>query len=232
MTVSKTVPKGRVLVVEDEASLREAIVTFLNMDGLSADGVGSLQAAALWLNTHEVDVVVLDLGLPDGEGLEWVRRMALQRKGVVICSARSYPADRVAGMRAGADAYLVKPVDLDELSLLIGRLVNRLKSGAEQPWIFQRLHWTLRCPQGNSLKLTRTEAVAIECLAQVPGNVISKDNIVVALGHDPVHYDVRRLEVMIRRLRAKSQSALGIDLPLQTVNRMGYVFASQIRIDH
>ncbi len=223
--------KGRVLVVEDEASLREAMVTFLNMDGMAADGVGSLQAASLWLNTHKADVLVLDLGLPDGDALDWVRRTSLKNMGIVISSARGYPAERVAGMRAGADAYLVKPVDLDELSLLIGKLMDRLKSNAEQPWVFEQLRWTLRSPTGSALKLTRSEAVAIECLAQLPGEVVSKDDIVIALGHDPVHYDFRRLEVMIRRLRSKGQSAFGVDLPLQTVNRMGYAFASQICIE-
>ncbi len=219
------------LVVEDEASLREATVAFLNMNGLAADGVGSLRAATLWLSTHEVDVIVLDLDVPDAEALEWIRRISLDGKGLIICSARGLSAERVAGMRAGADAYLVKPADLDELSLLTSRLLDRLKSRAEHPWVYEKLYWTLRCPRSNLLKLTRAEAVTIECLAKAPGNVMTKDSIVLALGHDPVHYDFRRLEVMIRRLRTKSLTGLGIDLPLQTVNRMGYVFAAQIRIE-
>lgn len=221
---------GRVLVVEDETPLREAMVTFLNMDGIDAQGVGTLHAATLWRATHTMDLMVLDLGLPDGDALEWLESHPVDNAGLVICSARGHPQERIAGMQSGADAYLVKPVQLEELSLLVQKLLKRLRSPSDKAWTLDKIHWTLSAPSGRTLKLTHSEALVIHMLAQSPGAAVPKDDIVLALGHQPATYDMRRMEILIRRLRNKAREQLGIELPLETAHRLGYAFTAPVEM--
>lgn len=226
-TVSQ--PPGRVLVVEDEAPLREAMVTLLRMDGLDAEGVGTLEAATIWRAEHAMDVLILDLGLPDGDALTWLESNPVEQSGLVICSARGHPHERVAGMQSGADAYLVKPVQIQELSLLVQKLLKRVRAPADPPWTLDKIHWTLAAPSGRSLKLTHSEALVIQMLAQSPGAAVPKNDIVIALGHQPATYDMRRMEILIRRLRNKAKEHLGVELPLETAHRLGYAFTAPVQ---
>ncbi|MEY4209102.1 MAG: hypothetical protein RLZZ20_2254 [Pseudomonadota bacterium] len=219
---------GRVLIVEDETPLREAMVTFLTMDGLNVHGVGTLEAATAWRTLHPVDLMILDLGLPDGDALAWLASHPAGTSGLVICSARGHPQERIAGMQSGADAYLVKPVQLEELSLLVQKLLKRLKAPANNTWTLDKVHWTLAAPSGRLLKLTHSEAQVIQTLAQSPGAAVSKNDIVLALGHQPASYDMRRMEILIRRLRNKAKEQLGTELPLETAHRLGYAFTAPV----
>lgn len=223
--------RHRVLVIEDEAPLLEAMVTYLNMEGLVADGVGSLGAAQQWMATHEFDVLVLDLGLPDGDSLTWLATQALpQNKGIIITTARGESTHRIAGARAGADAYLVKPVALEELASLILNVARRLQKEAPPTWLLHATHWQLVSPQGVPLKLTHSEMAVLGLLAAAPGKAVARDALVVGLGQDPDSYDPRRMEILMRRLRAKALATLGQALPVATVHRQGYAFTALIQV--
>ncbi|MDA0955863.1 MAG: response regulator, partial [Proteobacteria bacterium] len=120
-------PNLRCAVVEDEASLREDLLFFLAHSGISAvfesDGYDVLPG----LLGSTAEVVVLDLGLPDLDGLEVTRALRAQRPdmAVVMLAARSGPGDRLLGWREGADAYLVKPVDFTELEAVLRSVARR-----------------------------------------------------------------------------------------------------------
>ncbi len=234
----------RVLVVEDEPSLQEAVVEYLRLEGHAAAGVGSLAAAREWLARQACDIVVLDLGLPDGDGLELLRaELAGRGLGVIITTARGDQPQRVAGVRAGADNYLVKPIDLEELASLIANLARRLRpaaeradtpaapAGAPQPWTLSRLRWTLASPDGRTVKLTHSEAMVLSMVAQRPGQPVARADLVTALGHQPDYYDPRRMEVLVRRLRSKCASAFGVELPLDTVHGLGYAFTAPLAVN-
>lgn len=222
---------ARVLVIEDEPDLLNATISFLNLEGLVADGVGSLAAADSWVRTHSFDMLVLDLGLPDGDGLQWLtQHPALHEKGVVITTARGQEHERVEGARKGADIYLVKPVALEELSSLLHNLWRRLRGLTESRWLLQPLVWTLLPPVGTAVRLTHSELMVLQRLAQQPGQVVSRQDLVLALGLDPRTYDYRRMEILIRRLRNKVQATAGLNLPLETVHRLGYVFAGLLQV--
>ncbi len=223
--------RARVLVVEDEAELLDAMVTYLNMEGFIADGVASLAAAGHWMRTHAFDVVVLDLGLPDGDGLAWLEsEEAVRDKGVVITTARGEDADRISGVRAGADVYLVKPVLMEELTHLVANLVRRLPAQASRHWQISAVNWALKSPEGVSLRLTHSEYRILSELSRAPGTPVPRQDLVRALGEDPETYDPRRMEILVRRLRAKAQAGMGLALPLGTVHRSGYAFTAPIGI--
>lgn len=219
----------RVLIVEDETELLDAMVTYLNMEGFIADGVASLTAAMQWMRTHAFDVLVLDLGLPDGDGLDWLdAHPQLRDKGVIITTARGNDTHRISGVRAGADVYLVKPVLLEELTLLISNLARRLPPQPVRHWQLSAVNWMMLSPDGERIRLTHSEYVILGELALTPGIPVPRQALVRALGHDPQTYDPRRLEILVRRLRAKALAAVGHPLPLETVHRSGYAFTAPI----
>ena len=221
----------RVLVLEDEPDLQEAIVTYLNMEGFVADSVGSLAAANQWMNTHAFDVLILDLGLPDGSGLEWLRQHpGLAHKGVIIASAQGLAMDRIAGSKAGADVYLVKPIALEELASVVGNLGRRLLTSEPRTWTLDKLRWTLESPEGQQLKVTKSEMSVLATLASHPGEVVLRNDLVLGLGEDPLEYDPRRMEILVRRLRGKAQKQFGADLPLETAHKQGYAFTASIDV--
>lgn len=230
MTTTDTLP-GRVLVIEDEADLLEALVTYLNMEGFVADGVSSLNTATQWMRTHKFDVLVLDLGLPDGDGLKWLSdRDQLRDKGVIITTARGEGSQRIEGIRTGADVYLVKPIQLEELASLVHNLMRRIRSNTSPRWMLSRMNWTLQSPSGVGIKLTHSESVLLHKMAHHAGEAVSRQDLVLSLGHDPEVYDFRRMEILVRRLRTKGKDTLGSELPIETVHRMGYAFTAPIDI--
>jgi DNA-binding response OmpR family regulator len=225
---------ARVLLIEDEGPLRQATVDFLNLDGWQAHGVGSLTEAEQWMRSHAVNVVLLDLGLPDGDGLTWLmsQRPLLDTKGVIITTARGENIDRITGARAGCDSYLVKPVALEELSAAIGNLYRRLAvtPPVATSWRIDCATWLLYTPDGQSVKLTGSEMAIMSALARKPGVTLPRDDLILELGCKPDSYDPRRMEILVRRLRNKVSDHTSTTLPLETVHRQGYVFVSAITL--
>ncbi len=223
----------RVLMIEDEEPLRQATISFLNLDGCQVEGVGNLAQAEQWMQSNNFDILLLDLGLPDGDGLDWLetKRAALMDKGLIITTARGESAARVAAARAGSDTYLVKPVMLEELSACVRNLMRRLKGHSDASgWRIDRATWLLHAPQGSHVKLTGSEMAIMCALARQPGVTVPRDDLIVELGCKPDSYDPRRMEILVRRLRNKVIDQTGEILPLETVHRQGYAFISGITV--
>ena len=220
------------LVVEDDPDQREAIVTFLNLEGIAADGVGSLGLAERWLSIHRLDILVMDLGLPDGDGLDWIAQQSdLKDKGVIVTTARGLPEERVKGVKTGVDSYLVKPIHLEELTAVVQNLYRRLiKPQQEEGWVLDVLGWELIAPNRERLRLTRSETLVLNVLGGCGGAGASRDALVAGLGHNPDLYDWRRMEILVRRLRGKVEQNLKIPLPLRTVHGFGYAFTEPLTI--
>jgi len=218
----------RLLIIEDEDGLRDAMVDYLTLDGCFAKGVGTLSEAEAWMRTNDFDILVLDLGLPDGDGLAWRQaKPHLREKGLVVTTARGARSDRIEAAQTGADLYLVKPVSLEELSPLVRNLAHRLRPVSAH-WAFNALEWSLRSPEGIVIKLTHSESMLMRQLARSPGQPVPRNDFILALGETPGIYDVRRLEIMVRRLRNKAEKVLGRPLPLETVHRQGLAFTEPI----
>lgn len=225
-------PVIRALVVEDEGDLREATVTYLRREGIDAHGVGSSAAADLWLEVHPIDVLVLDLGLPDGDGLRWLAaRPVLRACGLVLTTARGTAAERIRGAEAGVDVYLVKPVDLEELVPVMRNVARRTRLPAPAAvWTLHEFSWTLTSPAGRRIRLTRTESLLLRTLAETPGHSVPRRRLVEAFGEALDAYDLRRMEILVRRLRKKVQADAGVALPMDTVHGVGFAFVAPITV--
>lgn len=221
----------RVLVVEDETDLRSAMVQFLALEGITAHGVGTLRDADQWLREHPADVLVLDLGLPDGDGVAWLNSRAdTPEMGVIMTTARGASTDRISGVRAGADAYLVKPVELAELALMVRNVTRRVRPSAPPSgrWRVHKLEWLLEAPSGATMKLTRSEAVLLRAVAEHPGMPVDRRVLAERLGEDLRQYDMRRMEILVRRMRRKAEQQFGVALPFETAHGIGYAFTAPI----
>jgi len=218
----------RVLVVEDDPSVRSALERALRVAGheldTAAQGTRGLEMAA----TGAYEAVVLDLGLPDLDGLEVCRRLRAKghRVPVLMLTARAAIADRVEGLDAGADDYLVKPFALDEL---LARLRAFGRRGAARPTGV--LHFedltldrdAMECRRGDrEVQLTRTEFQLLGMFMANPRRVLTRDAILdVVWGYD-FGPDSNSLDVYIGYLRRKLE-ARGEPRLIHTVRGVGYV---------
>ena len=188
-------------------------------------------AAQLEDESRRVAQGLYDLGVREGDGLNWWGTHAhTQGKGVIITTARGEGVQRIQGIQAGADVYLVKPIQLEELASLVRNLMRRLRSHILPQWTLKPQNWTLMSPSGMVVKLTHSETVLLQRLSRAPGQAISRQDLVLSLGHDPQSYDYRRMEILVRRLRNKTKELLGGELPVETVRRVGYAFTASMEV--
>lgn len=229
----------RVAVVEDNTDLREEVLFQLRHAGREAIGVGDGAALDALLREQDIDIVVLDLGLPGEDGMaiaSRLRRDSGMDLGIVMLTARGALDDRVEGLETGADAYLVKPVEMRELLAVIGSVERRLAASAAAPfssstWKLDTVRRELVSIGGKSVTLTDTEFRLVERLVQVSPAVASRRELAEAMGEsDFLQFDERRLEAAISRLRRKLQEETG-EAPLRSARGRGYVFAAQVRMN-
>ena len=233
----------RIAVVEDDIDLLNTTVEFLFQSGYEVWGVGSAEAFFRQFAANPADLVVLDIGLPGEDGLSVARLLKDNpRVAVVIVSARDALDDRIAGLRAGADRYLVKPVDLSELAANIDVAVIRTRqadTAAAAPqklsapftkeitgWTLDGENWILRAPGRGGCKLTSREYALLSELMSANGEPVSKKALASRLFGSRTVNGVERLNVLIARLRKKATEILGLELPIKTVHLVGYAFTA------
>ncbi len=213
-----------ILLVEDDLDLREEVAAFLRFRGFSVRECGSVAAAASVIRSTPPRAAILDIVLPDGAGLSLLpllRESAPQCVNLIL-SARSELPLKLDAYGAGADGYLVKPVDLRELAAQLTAILQRLGRTSTQPWILTTDALSVTGPRGASAALTLQEASLLRLLARSERQFATRREIVEALGHDYIEYDEQRLEAMISRLRRKL-TAIG-DNPIKAEHGRGYVF--------
>lgn len=219
------------LIVEDDPDLAGELQFLLQRHGY--DVTVALRGAEVqpWVRTHPAGIVLLDLGLPDEDGIQIARRLAdTPDLRVVMLTARCTREDRIEGFQAGADVYLTKPVDLDELLAVVNRVARRLPP-TDAMWELHPRQQALRSPCAATLPLTAQETAFLQLLADSPGSGADRRRIEAHLwGVIPIDTD-RRLEVMVARLRKKIRSHVGDDAELiKTRWRGGYQLAARMRV--
>ena len=219
-----------VLLVEDDVRLARALSLALGDAGNAVRVAGTAREAEALLREREPDVVLMDLGLPDGDGLRLCATLrARSSVPLIIVTARSDSADVVAGLEAGADDYISKPVVGSELSARIRALLRR--SGREEPsgsltageLVVDLRHGSLH-RRGQEVPLTRTERRLLRELAVHAGQVVAREELLERVwGYEDIG-DTRLLDVQVRRLRTKLERDPSAPEHIVTVRGLGYRF--------
>lgn len=212
-----------VLLIEDDPLVASGIVTGLRLHGLTVDHVGSASLARSALATSHFDICVLDLGLPDEDGMALLSRWRAQGSDlpVLVLTARDAVAHRIKGLQAGADDYVLKPFDLDELMARLhallrrasGRSVDRVEHGALS-FIASNGEVLLH---GTPVELSRRELALLRTLLQHPRQILTGDQLRDSLYGFEQDVESNAVNVHIHHLRRK----LGPGV-VETVRGLGY----------
>lgn len=243
-----TQSKPSIAIVEDDSDQLHSIEEFLLDSGYSVWGAGSAEAFYKGFTVQPVDVVLLDLGLPGEDGLSVASLLKSRPEvGVIILSARDSLDDRLAGMRAGADRYLVKPVNLLELAANIDATASRLAprtaadlagshAAAVVPaanagcWVLDMKDWVLSSPEGKCLQLTTHEFLFLQQLLRSDGLPVTKRDLSTHLFGARAQNGAERLSLLLTRLRKKAAEAFSEPLPVKTLHQIGYAFTASAQL--
>ncbi|MFZ5933254.1 MULTISPECIES: response regulator [Pseudomonas] len=224
----------KLLVVEDEALLRHHLHTRLGESGHVVEAVANAEEALYQAEHFHFDLAIVDLGLPGISGLELIGRLRSQGKTfpILILTARGNWQDKVEGLAAGADDYLVKPFQFEELEARLNALLRR-SSGFTQSTIaagplvldLNRKQATL---DEQPLALTAYEYRILEYLMRHHQQVVAKDRLMEQLYPGDEERDPNVIEVLVGRLRRKLEGESGFK-PIDTVRGLGYLFTERCR---
>ena len=221
-------PDPLVLVVDDEASVRQALERALALEGFSVTTADGGRAALDAIAARPPAVIVLDVAMPDLDGVSVVRRLRAAGLDVPVCilSARDDVEDRVAGLQAGADDYLVKPFALPELTARLHALLRRRGHAGTGPAVVGDVvvdpRRRVATRAGRDLELTRREFELLEAFARHPGQVLSRDQLLERVWGYTSAVETNVVDVFVGYLRRKLE-AVGEPRVLRTVRGVGWV---------
>lgn len=226
---------ARIIIVEDDLGQQEELQSFLVYAGHEVLAVSSSKELDQRLQFIP-EIALLDYNLPGETGVEIALRLRKQYGtgiGIVMVTARSLGADRVECRRAGADDYLIKPVNFGELLALIDNLCVRLSPPAtsEGVWRLYLVRSELVPPNGTPIPLSGLELLLLQALASTDNKQADRDTLIRALGKNPFAYDPRALEASISRLRRKLPPLEDGRNPLQAMRGMGYQFIRPLTVE-
>lgn len=216
----------RLLLVEDDLMIGESVLDLLRAEGYAVDWVKDGEMADRALHDESYDLLLLDLGLPKCDGLTVLRRLRERRDRlpVLIATARDAVAQRVEGLDAGADDYIVKPYELDELLARIRALIRRASGRAEPVYAYKHISINPATrevlSEGQPVILSAREWAVLELLLARPGMVYSRKQLEEKIYSWRDDVSSNAVEVYIHGLRKK----LGADL-IQNVRGVGYMVA-------
>jgi two-component system OmpR family response regulator len=224
----------RILLVEDDVILGNATSIYLRNIGYVIDWARDGKQADLALHNEVYDAVVLDLGLPQLDGLAVLKRLRTrkQQTSVIILTARDSLEDRIAGLDLGADDYLIKPIKLAELAARIRAQLRRqhatLSSIIEYPPLSLNTKDRLVTYKNQPFALSPLELSLLETLLLLVGKVVSKENFLENISDWDESLGTNAIEVYMHRLRKK---LLSVGIEVRTVRGLGYMLDSQENIN-
>ncbi len=224
----------KLLIIEDEPGLRENMINYFSGEGNICEGCGSLYAAIDKLSNYEYDCILLDIGLPDGEGFTILDllRLKLRNEAVLIISAKNSLEDKLKGLNLGADDYLIKPFHLAELKARVDAIYRRKAFNSPNKLIFKEICINLhgRSVEVNQIPiiLTKKEYDMLLYFIANKGKVISKNAIAEHLWGDEMdmHDNFDFIYTHIKNLRKKLLDHSEIDY-LKSVYGIGYKFVDE-----
>lgn len=239
--------KATVLAVDDDANLQVVLRQYLEMDGYKV--VPAINGSELLekIDSTRPDVILLDLGLPDKDGLSLISAIRSKCKAsIIVVSGKTETADRIVGLEMGADDYLTKPFEMRELSARIkailrrGVVLNDDKAASDQAkgqkvmfqgWCLDRSQYQLfEVATNQSADLTSGEFKLLEALAMAPNRVLSREHLFELTRNSD--YDVydRAIDIQIARIRKKLKEDPQSSGLIKTVRGVGYMFTGETKI--
>jgi len=226
---------ARLLLIDDDTRLTAMVADYLQANGFEVTAAGSLASGREQLRQGVFDALLLDLMLPDGDGLDLTRELRAdartRRLPLLMLTARGEPPDRIVGLEIGADDYLPKPFEPRELLARVKALLRRTAAplGDDEVLRFGRLEIDLGARQarvdGKPCDLTSHQFDLLVVLAQGAGRVLSRDQIMDGLKGHPLEAFDRSIDVHVSRIRAAIEDDPKAPKRLLTVRGVGYVFA-------
>jgi DNA-binding response OmpR family regulator len=229
-----------ILVVDDDEAVRVTLGAYLKAEGFAYSLAENARTARDILKRVSVDLVLLDIRLPDEDGLGLTRWLRTQGTlPIILISGLGEDVDRIIGLEVGADDYVVKPFNRRELLARI-RAVLRRANGPEEMkpaektqrlfegWCLDLARRRLTSPQGEDVTLTRGEFDMLEALTRSAGRALSRDQILDLLPRQTEPPIDRTVDVMVRRLRKKMEPDPSVPRQIVTVYGVGYIFAPEV----
>ncbi len=219
----------RILVVEDEPAIADTVVYALSTDGFSPHWAGSGEAALAAAQAGPFALAIVDIGLPDINGLDLFRQLAAAHRDlpVIFLTARSGEIDRVVGLELGADDYVGKPFSPRELVARVRTVLRRAQRPAVSPassatgFSVDDERKLIRF-NGTALDLSRIEYRLLKVLVERPGRVFSRDELMARAWDDPGAAFDRTVDAHVKTLRAKLRAVAPDEDPIVTHRGMGY----------
>lgn len=225
-----------VTVLDDEPAIRQVLVSALDAAGFRTCGYGRASEFEHALNTMVPDVCIVDLGLPDRDGLALVHRLASDSgAAIMIVSGRAQVQDRIAGLELGADDYITKPFEPAEV---VARVRALLRRGRTPPRPHNRAHFAgwiadfdqhlLTSQDGSQQAFSQAEGAILRVFLDAPNRVISRAQMLESLGGDaPESFD-RAMDVRVSRLRTKLGEDPKNPRLIKTIYGAGYIFLAEV----
>jgi DNA-binding response OmpR family regulator len=227
-------PGKLVILVEDDADVARLIARTLESFGFEV--VHLTHGASLPRKVKELQpaVCVIDLGLPDVDGLQLIRQLEDSGVAILAVTGRGDLADRIVGLECGADDYIVKPFEPRELVARLNSVLRRMSKAASPHavacfcgWQFDLDALSLVSPAGKRIRLSRAEEQLLEIFVRAPNRVLSRDHLLDACGTTEDAFD-RSIDVRISRLRQKLGDDPHDPRFIRTIYGCGYLFASPV----
>lgn len=230
--IGNTELMARILVVEDEPTLLGSLRRGLTEEGYDVVPVSTIEQAMHALSNQTVDLILLDVMLPDGSGVDWVRSLRADSNmiPVLMATARDAVEDRITGLDSGADDYLVKPFSFDELVARLRALLRRASASRESKLVVDDLSIDLLTRQvtraGAELDLTPRQFDLLTYFAQSAGEVVTREMIAKDVWKEPTATWTNVIEVQINHLRRRLERPEWPTI-LHTIRGKGYCLGKQ-----
>jgi two-component system, OmpR family, response regulator len=234
--------QGSILLVEDDETMRSLVVAYLRREGFVVEEAPNGAAARARIQEPTIDLIVLDIRLPDADGIDLMREIRQNcAVPIVIITGNDSPTDRVLGLELGADDYICKPFELRELKARIRSVLRRVHGLAETDVVdtaevltfaglqLDLTHRRLRHPGGGEIELTGGEHELLRVLAEHPKRPLSRDQLLdLTRSREWTPFD-RSVDVLVGRLRSKLKAGGAPATLITTVRNVGYMLATDVK---